>query len=183
MKMTITLARLSYGHLFVPTAYEDGQEKKYKGVFAIPKSDPQVKEINRIINEVAAEAYKDKAPAMLKSFKNDPTKYFFRDGDDHADERYAGHMVIGAGNKQRPYVVDRNKTPLTQADNKPEDGDYVDLSVDIWAQNNTNGKGIRCKLLGVRFRKEGDKYAAGAVGNPDDMEDLTDGAEDGDDLA
>lgn len=39
-------------------------------------------------------------------------------------------------------------------------GDYVDGGVRFWAQDNANGRAIRCELIGLRFRREGEHFGA-----------------------
>jgi len=65
------------------------------------------------------------------------------------------------------------------------DGCYVDVTVDIWPQDNENGKRINAQLVGVQFRADGDSFSGGAVASVDDFDDLsvTDGgSESSDDL-
>ena len=39
-------------------------------------------------------------------------------------------------------------------------GDYVKGGVRLWAQDNANGKAIRCELIGVQFLREGEHFGA-----------------------
>lgn len=52
-------------------------------------------------------------------------------------------------------------------------GCYVHAVVDVWAQDNDNGKRINCQLLGVQFAGDGDAFTTGAVGETDDFDDLS----------
>ena len=176
--------RNSFPAIWAPEAYEEGQEKKFKITALVPKNDPQVKAIEKAIMEVATEAWKNKAKATLESIKGNPNKYCFQDGDGKEYDGYAGMMTLAANNKARPTIWDTDgKTPLTEADGKPYAGCYVNLKVEIWAQDNKYGKGIRAKLLGIQFSKDGDSFSAGAsVAGEGDFEDLGDGA-DAEDLA
>ena len=45
--------------------------------------------------------------------------------------------------------------------------------VEIWAQNNKYGKGIRAELRGVQFYRDGDAFTAGGVAKADEFEDLS----------
>ena len=40
-------------------------------------------------------------------------------------------------------------------------GCYCNVSLDIWAWNNTNGKGLGAGLLGLRFREDGEAFGGG----------------------
>lgn len=176
--------RNSFPALWTPEAYEEGQEKKYKLTALVPKGSPNAKAIDKAILEVATEAWKAKAKSTLESIKGNPNKYCFQDGDGKDYDGYEGMMALSASNKQRPTIWDRDgKTPLTEADGRPYAGCYVNVKVEIWAQDNKYGKGIRAKLLGVQFVKDGDSFSAGAApAGEGDFGDLGDGA-DADDLA
>lgn len=168
--------RLAFPDLWVPTAFEEGQELKYGATFLIPKNSPQHKEIERAIKEAAVAAWKNKADAVLASLKPIPQKYCYQDGDTKTYDGYAGHMALSAKNKKRPTVVDRDKTPLTEADEKPYGGCYVNASVEIWIQDDKY-KGVRCSLRGVQFYADGDAFSAGNVASSDEFDDLGQGAD------
>jgi hypothetical protein len=169
--------RLAFPDLWKPTAFEDGQELKYGATFLVSKKDPQVKAINAAIQEVATEAWKEKAKAVLTSISGQPNKYCFQDGDNKSYDGFQGCMALSAKNKKRPTVVDKDKTPLTEGDEKPYGGCYVNASVEIWAQDNKWGKAIRASLRGVQFFKDGDQFSAGSVASEDEFDDLGSGAE------
>lgn len=174
MKITLKNVRLAFPDLFVPTAFEQGQEPKYGATFLIPKKDPQVKEIENAINEVAATKWGQKHKATLDSIRGNPNKFCYQDGDTKADyDGFEGCMSISAKNKSRPLVVDRDKTPLMPDDGKPYAGCYVNASIEFWAQDNQWGKGIRATLRGVQFLKDGDAFAGGAPATPDEFDDLS----------
>lgn len=173
--------RLAFFDGFVPVAFEGEGEKKYGATFLLPKNSPQVKEINAAILEVAQAAWKDKGKSIIKQIESNPNKFCFQDGDTKSYDGYAGHMALAAKNKKRPSIVDRDKTPLTEDDGKPYSGCYVNASVEIWAQDNKWGKGIRASLRGIQFYKDGDAFSAGSVASDDEWEDLGDGADAGDD--
>ncbi len=85
---------------------------------------------------------------------------------------------LNASNKARPLVLDRDKTPLTAADGKPYSGSYMNVSLEIWAQDNNFGKRINATLKGVQFVGDGDSFGGGAPASPDDFEDLAVGEDD-----
>lgn len=170
--------RLAFPDLFVPTAFEAGQEEKYGCVFLLPKGSALHKEIEHAINEVAAAKWGAKAKATLDSLRGNSAKFCFTDGDlKEQYDGFAGHMALSAKNASRPLVTDRDKTPLTQADGRPYAGCYVHGSVELWAQDNKWGKGIRAKLRAVMFYKDGDAFAGGAPAGEDEFDDLTVGAD------
>jgi hypothetical protein len=79
-------------------------------------------------------------------------------------------------------VLDRDKTPLVQADGRPYSGCYVNASVEFYAYDN-NGKGIAATLKGVQFFKDGDAFTGGGVASPDDFDDLSTEGEETHDFA
>jgi hypothetical protein len=90
-------------------------------------------------------------------------------------------VAISAGNPKRPTVVDRAKNPTTESDGIVYAGCYVNVILDVWAQDNEWGKRINAKLLGVQFFKDGDSFGSGATVSEDDFDDLS--AEDEDDAS
>lgn len=181
MIIMITNARLTFPDIWKPTAFEQGQELKYKAGFLVPKANTKLmKDIEAGILHVAREAWKDKAAAELKNIRNVPNKFFLLDGDSKSYDGYADAWCINASNKKRPTIKDRDNSPLTEADGRPYAGCYVNASVEIWAQDNKWGKAIRASLRGIQFVKDGDAFTAGTVAKDDEFEDLGAGAHDED---
>lgn len=177
--------RLAFADLFEPTAFEEGQEKKYGATFLISKKAPQIRELEAAILEVAVTEWKDKAKGILATIRTNPNKFCFQDGETKNYDGFQGCMALAAKNKKRPTVRDRDKTPLTEADGKPYAGCYVNASVEIWAQDNKWGKAIRASLRGVQFLRDGDAFSAGSIASEDEFDDLGTGSGDSefDDLA
>ena len=182
MILQLKNVRLAFPNLWVPTAFEEGQEKKYSATLLIPKNDPQHKMIQDAIKEVAQAEWKNKTDATLKSIENIPQKYCYMDGDGKALDGYAGHFALSAKSKKRVPVKDRDTSALSEADEKPYAGCYVNASVEIWAQGGKHA-GMRCQLRGIQFVRDGDQFTAGSVANDDEFEDLGNGADAEDDLA
>lgn len=171
MKLSLKNVRLAFPDLFTAKAFEEGQEPKYGATLLIPAAGSQVKEINAAILSAATEKWGAKAKTTLDSIKNNPNKYCFQNGDLKEDyDGYAGHMSLSAKNAVRPLVLDRDKSPLTQADGRPYAGCYVNASVEIWIQDNKWGKGVRASLRGVQFFKDGDAFSGGAPASEDEFE-------------
>lgn len=173
MELTIKNVRLAFPDLFVPTAFQEGQTKKYGATFLIEKNSADIKAIEEAIEAVAKEKWGKDAEKVLKSLKGDSQKFCFVDGDSKDLDGYAGCMALSAKTERRPAVVDRDATPLTEADGKPYPGCYVVAKIDIWAQQNAYGKGIRASLRGIQFAKDGDSFTAGSVASANEFEDLS----------
>jgi hypothetical protein len=171
MKIVIKLARISFANgLFTPKAGEDGGEAKFSSAFIIPKDHPQVAEITAAMKEVAKEKWGAKADAIYTELKS-ANKLALHDGDTKASlDGYAGNLFLNGTNRSRPTVLDRDKTPLTQADGKPYSGSYVNVSLDLWAMDNKFGRRINAQLLAVQFAKDGDSFGGGAAFEDNDFE-------------
>lgn len=171
MKAKLINVRLSFPDLFTARAFKAGDKPKFKATFLVPKDDAQIKTIEAAIKEVAKAKWGAKADAVLKSIRGNPNKFCFQDGDTKDYDGYAGMMALSAGNATRPLVIDRDKSPLSEADGKPYAGCYVNASVEFFAYDNS-GNGISASLKGVQFAKDGDAFAGGAPASPDEFDEI-----------
>jgi hypothetical protein len=166
-KIILKDVRLSFPSLFHKAVF-NGEETKFEATFLINKATygPKIKEIKAAIDAMIKE--------NLKGAKLPPDKICLKDGDDIDYAGYAGNMSLKASSTKRPIVIDRDKSPLTEDDNKFYAGCYVNASLELWVQNNQYGKRINCNLLGVQFHKDGEPFADGVKGSLDDFEAFTD---------
>lgn len=177
MKLMLRNVRIAFPTLFEPKTVNGEGEPRFSATFIIPKNHPQIAEVNKVIDSVAAEKWKDKATAKIKQARV-KDRVCLHDGDLKAEyEGFTSHYYISANNKTRPLVLDSDKSPLIAADGKPYAGCYVNAQIDIWAQDNTYGVGINASLSGVQFYKDGDAFSGSAPANPDDFDDLSTDAE------
>jgi hypothetical protein len=95
---------------------------------------------------------------------------------------FPGNLYISARNPVRPTVLDADKTPLVAADGKPYAGCYVNVSLELWAQDNKYGKRVNATLMGVQFYRDGDSFTGGGAADESDFDDVSAGAT-ADDLA
>lgn len=176
-------ARLSFPDLFTAVQFEGAGAFSYRAAFLQPEDQPVAVQqadkswkkttLGKVIADVAAEAWKAKAPAILKTLEGNPQKCCWYDGSIKEYDGYEGNFVLSASrgqDKGRPLIVDNDKTPLTESDGKPYAGCYVNGTVEVWAQDNKFGKGIRATLRGVQFVKDGDAFSAGTPVSDDDFE-------------
>lgn len=177
MKIVLKNVRVAFAQgLFTPSAVGDG-EPTFGASFLLPKDHPQIKEISDVIQQVAKEKWNEKAGDLLKQLKA-TDKLCLHDGDTKASyEGFPGNFFVAANNRSRPTVVDRDKTPLTQQDGKPYSGSFVNVSLDVWAQDNKWGKRVNATLLAVQFAKDGESFSGGASFSDDDFE-VVDGGDD-----
>ena len=171
--------RLSFAHLFKPQKSKDGGDPKFNCSFLLDKTKQrdQIDLIKAAINEVKKAKWGDNPPKI----KGD--KLCLRDGepaDPDSGERealydgYAGMLYLSASNAKRPAVVDRDRTPLAEADGRPYSGCFVNAIVNIWAQDNDYGIRINASLEAVQFVKDGEAFGAKPIDPNKAFDDLGD---------
>jgi hypothetical protein len=69
---------------------------------------------------------------------------------------------------------------LTAKDGRPYSGCYVNVKLNVWAQDNSYGKAVRAAIQTVQFRAHGDAFGGGAPANAEGMESMEDGSDAGD---
>jgi len=157
MKIKIQNARLSFPSLFNTATFGGEDTGKYEATFILDKTEHAnlIKQINKAMGDLAKEKLKGKLPPA--------DKLCLKDGDDLDREEFQGKMTIKAGTKKRPLVIDSDKTPLAEADNKPYAGCYVNGILSLWVQDNQYGKRINAQLDGVQFRADGEPFGDGGI--------------------
>jgi hypothetical protein len=170
-KIKMHNVRLSFPSLFRKAVFS-GEETKFEATFLLNKETQadKIAEIEQAIEAMIRD--------NLKGTKLKEDKICLKDGDEIDYAGYAGHMSIKASNNKRPMVFDRDKTPLSEDDNRIYAGCYVNAIVELWAQNNQWGKRINANLLGVQFFKDGEPFSDGVVATADDFDAFTDDEED-----
>lgn len=184
MIVKLNSVRLAFPNLFRPKPVQ-GSDPKYSASFLIdPKAQKAlVAELEEAMEQVAEAKWGDKAEGILKTLKKQD-RVFLRDGNDKSQYvGFEGMLYAAATNDTRPLVVDAKRNELSQADGKPYAGCYVNTSIEIWAQDNDFGKRINASLRGVQFAKDGDAFSGSAPASAEEFDDLSEGAEDEDDLA
>ncbi len=170
--------RAAFPVFFEPKTFKGEGEPAYSGSFLLPRDHPQVAEIKAAIKEAAKDKWGEKAGAIVKQLEaND--KVCLHDGDAKAEfTGYEGNLYVSgrASADKRPLIIDRDKTPLVAADGKPYAGCYVNVSLEIWAQNNSFGKRINASIRAVQFLRDGDSFGGGTSANVDEFDDLSSGA-------
>jgi hypothetical protein len=162
-KIKLSNVRLSFPSLFRKAVFS-GEETKFEATFLLDKNAQadKIAEIDAAIKAMMKDA--------LKGAKLPADKICLRDGDDVDYAGYAGHMSIKASTPKRPMVLDRDRSPLAEDDNRLYAGCYVNAIVELWAQNNQYGKRINANLLGVQFFKDGEPFSDGVTASADDFD-------------
>lgn len=186
MKVKLSNVRLAFPALFQPKAIAGNStsEPRFSAAFPIEPDSANAKALKEACIAVAKEKWKDKAKAIYEDLaKKDRICYkeapLTKDGVVY--DGFEDMHVVNASNKARPTVIDRTRAPLTESDGLPYAGCYVNVILDVWAQDNQYGKRINATLSGVQFFKDGDAFGGGAPAKADDFDDLGDTGGGGDD--
>ena len=167
-KIKLNNVRLSFPSLFRKAVF-NGEETKFEATFLLNKKEhaDTIAEINAAIKEMIKDSFKG---AKIPS-----DKLCMKDGGESAYDGYEGCVSIKSSNNKRPTVLDRDRSPLSEDDNRIYSGCYVNAVIDLWPQNNSYGKRINSNLLGVQFMKDGEPFGAGGqTAGADDFEDFGD---------
>ena len=182
MKLKLSNVRLAFPALFEAKTVNGEGSPAFSAALLIDPADKQVKAINAAIDETAKAKWGAKADALLKQMRA-TDKVCLHDGDLKASyDGFPGNLYISARNPVRPTVLDADKTPLVAADGKPYAGCYVNVSLELWAQDNKYGKRVNATLMGVQFYRDGDSFTGGGAADESDFDDVSAGAT-ADDLA
>ena len=175
------------------TPKQADQKPAYRAVILLDKDDPQVSKLEDAAREVLTDKLKSEKNAdkwMDRHYAQDSKECCVRDGDEREEvtEEFEGMLYINAKSFKQPKLqTSEGETQTEQGVTTDGDdiegqeiysGCYCNVSLDVWAWNNTNGKGLGCGLLGMRFRDDGDSFGGGggATAADDDLEDDEDDA-------
>lgn len=174
MKLKIENARLAFPVLFEARTVNGEGKPAFSASLLIDGEDPQIEAINHAIEQVAKDKWGAKAAVVLKQMRGQD-KACLHDGDLKSDyDGFADHLYISARNQVRPLVIDRDRSPLIEADGKPYAGCFVNASIELWAQDNNYGKRVNASLRGVQFLHDGEAFAGGGAANEDDFDAIDD---------
>lgn len=176
MKLQLKNVRAAFVRVFTPEDFNGDGNEKFSMTLLLPKDHPQIEEIKKGMQEVAKEKWGDKAAAVYKQIQVN-NKLALADGDTKDTDGFAGNYYISTSSKQRPLVIDADKTPLVEADGRPYSGCYVNAIIELWAQDNNYGKRINAQLKGVQFYRDGDAFSGGGVASADEFDDVSAGAD------
>lgn len=140
---------ISYPNLHQPRSVNPGDEPKFSTAILIHKNDPQIAEIQRIVDTEKANAFPNGFPVKGKCFIKDAAV-------EHPDQpQIKDYMVLNANAKadQKPALVDANLQPITN----PADvfaGGVAWFSLNSFPFNKPVNQGIGCGLNGVMVTGE-----------------------------
>jgi hypothetical protein len=195
MEILLPEARLSFEVLGVPRSYQDkpDQPRRWGSTFLIPQGSELAAAVMKTITDVATAKWDKKAKLYLEDILADKKASCWVNGDKKEYDGYQGMMALTAyryEEKGRPLVMDNDTSPIFKADGTLYEGKggrlysgcYVRAKVDIYAQDNKQGKGIRAELKVVQRLRNGDAFGGGTPPSADGFEAIEEGA-DADDLS
>ena len=156
MKFKIASARLSFPALFQTAKFGGEDTGKYECTLILDKV--QHAEVIKAMSATIANMMKDELKGKIPS-----EKIALKDGDESDRPEFAGKMTLKVSSKRRPLVINRDKSPITEADNIVYAGCYVHAIISLWAQSNGFGKRINASLDGVQFARDGEPFGDGGI--------------------
>ena len=159
--------RLSFPQIWTAKAYMEGQTAKYSANLLLDKEADaeQIATMKKAIKKEATRAFSGDIPKGLKTCLGD--------GVEKAYDGYENAMFVSCSSRQRPTIIDRDRTQLVEEDDKPYAGCYVNAAISLWVQNNNFGKRINCNLTGLQFVKDGERFGGGGIKVNDVFDDIS----------
>jgi hypothetical protein len=194
VQVRLTGLRQCFTYLYDQHTSKKSGNKSYRTTLIVPPTSEQDKAIRAAITQAARTAWGDKAGVMVNAFKDDATKFPYRDGskpdgNGNVSPELDGFWTLTAiAGKTQPTMKGPDNSNIDGLGKNGEllyPGAYVTAVVEIWAQKGETA-GIRCQLQGVRHDRNGDRIGGGGrkatddefgppPGNPDADEDLVGG--------
>ena len=169
--------RLAFAQGIFEKCSINGSTARFQCKGILSADHPDIKKIEEAEELAAKEKWGAKADAMLKMIRK-ADDGVLHDGDMKPNwDGFEGNFYVNCASDNRPGIYDRDRTPLAQSDGRPYGGCFVNLRIDVWAQDNGYGKKLNASLLGIQFVRDGDSFAAGAP--PADADDFPELAVDG----
>lgn len=191
--VTLKDVRLSFPHLFEPTASVEDGPKKYRATFLMdPETESGKKNIAAIeaaIKKAAAGVWKGNADKIRAKLDSD--RSCLRDGEDATNSSgdvysgYEGMKFVSATKGTKPKVLRRDKTVIDSTEAAEiYAGCYVNAVVSIWAtdQKKHGGNGIFATLEIVQYARKGEPFGAAELDEDDFLDDMGDEDDDDDSL-
>ena len=165
--ITLKNVRLSFPQIFTAKAFNEGQTAKFSANFLLDKDTDkeQIAELKKSIKQAVTVHFNGQTPKGLKMFLGD--------GEEKAYDGYENAMFVSASGKNRPTIIDRDRSQLVEEDGKPYAGAYVNAAISIWIMDNKWGKRVNANLVAIQFVKDGEAFGSGAVKANDIFDDIS----------
>lgn len=179
--VTFTNVRLSFPNLVSPqvTKAPDGSDRiSYNAAFLMLPNDPNFAKFMVVVNQMAAEKWKDQAPLVMNHIQRDTKGRCYAQGEEKVNSKtlkpydgYEGHIVISAGNKHMPQMIDAHGAPVPAENTmacqaiarKLYAGCRVNVALKPWLQENTHGRAVRCEVVAIQFHADDKPFGEGHV--------------------
>ena len=169
--------RLSFPHIAAPQPKRPGDNPdkapSYSAAFLMTPDNSGWARFHQVVQQMAAEKWKDKAPAAIQMINGDTKKRCYAKGEEKVNATtfkvipgYEGMVVIAAGNKAMPQIIDAQGAGVDPANTGAcqalartmYGGCYVNAAIKPWLQDNTHGVGVRCELISIQFFRDGEPF-------------------------
>lgn len=171
-------ARIAFAEgVFKPSQFEGTGEPRYSFTLLVDRGSENDKALQFEIKQAAVRQWADKADLIMESIPKGPQARCYYNGDLKDYDGFKGMNALSCVRPQKKgpvLVIDRDRSELTANDGRPYSGCYVNAKVQIWAQDNKYGKGIRCTAVTVQFVKDGDAFGGGGPATADGFEEVVD---------
>ena len=168
-ELTLTNVRLNYLHVFEPKLNTISKKEEYSATILLPKSDTEnVKRLNAALKAEKRAKWDDDIPEGLE--------IWIKDGDTDNKKRErkgkkpvkcnAGMYVLQPTSQEQIAVVDRGLNRIITP-GKIKNGDYFNISINVYAYDNKFGEGITFYLNTIQFFKAGESL--GNAVSPEDV--------------
>lgn len=180
MQIRLNNVRLAFANIFEAKAVGGEGEPRFSAAFPIEAGSANAKTLAAAVAAAAKEKWAAKADAILKELRS-KGRVCYKEGplanaEGEVYDGFADMHALNTSSKTRPLVIDGQRNVLTASDGKPYAGCYVNVSVEVWAQDNQYGKRVNAQLKGVQFVRDGDAFGGGAPAKPDDFDTIEEGA-------
>lgn len=183
--------RLAFPRINKPEAFQGQGEPRYSAALIIEPGSDSYKKLKKAALAAAEAKWPGKGQAAITSLERQ-NKVCFYDGDIKGEvDGFAGNIIINANapQNQPPALVVTRNGKNERLDRETQGviygGCWVNMIVDLWAQDNQWGKRLNAQLAGIQFVKDGDAFGGGRPAGEDEFEAVeVEGADfdDGDDF-
>jgi hypothetical protein len=166
---------LAFPDLFEAKQFQGEGSFNYSATFLIEPGSVNDKTIRAAIQKAAETGWLKKAAETLESIKTQSMKYAYVDGNTKNYDGYQGKWALSAKRPKDsgpPKVVDLDPSVTIGAEEgRVYGGCYVNAKVQLWAQVKGKGApGMRCSLVSVQFKADGDSFGGAPVSNTEGFE-------------
>lgn len=132
----------------------------------------------QVYQALAVEKWKENTQAAMQRIQADRKTRCYGAGEEKVNSKtfqvhagYAGNVFISARSQRQPQIIgldgkqiDPSNTMQIRAEtSRMTGGNWVNVVVKPWLQQNTQGIGVRCDLVAIQFAREDEQFGAGAV--------------------